>query len=167
MHSTNLSLALPWCCIRTHNLFISVKFISRNSIASLMLPPSPSNSDPVSGKRPRDTCRPRSSCRLFEWNRILLASPQHILANVVTWSWFYIEISPCHSLLLRSMSLKQSRPFLFSAVLFILHRAGSTLSHIGDKTGIISCSKHPHIYPRKHIRFNSRQQMSPVIGNSS
>ena len=53
----HLSFGEPWCCMRTQSLFISVKLSSRNSSASLMCPPSPSYSDPVSGSSPRDTCR--------------------------------------------------------------------------------------------------------------
>ena len=47
--------------MRTHSLFISVKLRSRNSSASFMLPPSPSYSEPVSGRSPRDTCANASS----------------------------------------------------------------------------------------------------------
>ena len=45
----SLSRLPPPCCIRTHSLFISVKFWRTNSTASLTSPPDPSYSLPVSG----------------------------------------------------------------------------------------------------------------------
>ena len=62
---TDLSLEAPWCCMRTQSLFISVKFTSRNSMASLMEPPSPSNSDPTSGSNPLETCRAHASSAMM------------------------------------------------------------------------------------------------------
>mmetsp|Transcript_82963 Transcript_82963/g.165621 ORF Transcript_82963/g.165621 Transcript_82963/m.165621 type:complete len:217 (-) Transcript_82963:517-1167(-) len=39
----------PWCCRRTHSLFISPKLASKKATASATVPPSPSYSEPVSG----------------------------------------------------------------------------------------------------------------------
>mmetsp|Transcript_7040 Transcript_7040/g.29997 ORF Transcript_7040/g.29997 Transcript_7040/m.29997 type:complete len:218 (+) Transcript_7040:1402-2055(+) len=44
------SRAGPPCCMRTHSLFISVKFCSTKSTASRVSPPSPSNGEPASGR---------------------------------------------------------------------------------------------------------------------
>mmetsp|Transcript_33662 Transcript_33662/g.79876 ORF Transcript_33662/g.79876 Transcript_33662/m.79876 type:complete len:264 (-) Transcript_33662:699-1490(-) len=53
----SFSCMAPWCCIRTHSLFISVKLRTTKSMASLTLPPSgPSYGDPVSGSLSRETC---------------------------------------------------------------------------------------------------------------
>mmetsp|Transcript_7287 Transcript_7287/g.21468 ORF Transcript_7287/g.21468 Transcript_7287/m.21468 type:complete len:273 (+) Transcript_7287:1394-2212(+) len=44
----------PWCCMRTQSLFISAKFCSRNSMASVVVPPvGVSYPLPTSGSRPR------------------------------------------------------------------------------------------------------------------
>mmetsp|Transcript_23312 Transcript_23312/g.58511 ORF Transcript_23312/g.58511 Transcript_23312/m.58511 type:complete len:203 (-) Transcript_23312:599-1207(-) len=53
----SLSRMAPWCCMRTHSLFISVKLRTTKSTASVTSPPaSPSYAEPMSGSLSRVTC---------------------------------------------------------------------------------------------------------------
>ena len=79
----HLSRVAPWCCMRTHSLFISVKLSSRKSRASWIDPPSPSYSLPVSGSSPRDTCQhSRQQTDVKSGSDSVTGRVQHLLQGI-------------------------------------------------------------------------------------
>ena len=50
------SILLPWNCILTQSLFISMKLDSRKSMEWLIFPKSQASSEAFSGRSPRETC---------------------------------------------------------------------------------------------------------------